>query len=649
MERKNKLRKIHLENFKGIKDLSIGFGDVTWISGKNASGKTTIADAFSWLLFDKDSSGSSVFSIRPKDADGKDIDNLEIKVEATLDVDGEELTLTKVQKQKWTKHRGSTAPTFEGNVNDFQVNGFPAKKSEYEQKIRDLIDENLFKLLTNPRTFASMKWQDQRKTLMEFVSEITDEDILNLDIEKYEPIRTDVLAAGADKARDKANASLRSLKKEQAEYPVRIDEAMRQVRNGLPDSASLMEQKNKLESELQTVQNSRKSLFKASNVVADIQDEIISKQRRMAEIERYAMSEDMKHNADAASKVNAALSEVRNLEHERDLQCSKRKYLESAISENRSAMESVKVRYKDSKVKEFPESESKCPTCGRPFEPERIAELKAAFNQRKEDETKALRKKGDDIWAKIQSDTKLLESLNATITSLTKDVETANAEWERLKEIASHPFKTDYKAMPEYKKLHDECEELKAKLASMEDSNSVDEEYEKQESEIRTKINVVNEQLTAIRVQAGWVQRVEDLKEQQRDCGQRVADQEQIVYLLDEFVMAKMNLLSDKINEKFQKVRFKLFDTQINGAVKETCVMQINSNGSYVDYNSANNAARIIGGLDVIEALSGLYGVTAPIFLDNAEAINDSNIPDMDAQLILLEVSEDDTLQIEKR
>ena len=106
-------------------------------------------------------------------------------------------------------------------------------------------------------------------------------------------------------------------------------------------------------------------------------------------------------------------------------------------------------------------------------------------------------------------------------------------------------------------------------------------------------------------------------------------------------------MLSDKINGKFSRVRFKLFEMQVNGGMRETCVMQINSNGSYVDYGSANNAAKIIGGLDVIDALSELYGVTAPIWLDNAEAINDVNIPETKAQMILLRVSDEPGLTIE--
>ena len=645
---KIKLKHILIENFKGIKTLDIDFGDVTQISGRNASGKTTISDAFSWLLFDKDSTGSSTFAIRPKDADGKDVDDIVIKVEATLDVDGEPVTLTKIQKQKWTKHRGSTAPTFEGNVNEFQVNGYPAKKSEYEQKIHSLIDESLFKLITNPRTFASMKWQDQRKTLMEFVSDITDESVLDTDADKYEAIRVDVLSAGADKAREKANATLRTLKKEQLEYPVRIDEAMRQVRTDLLDESSLMEQKRQAEEELHTIQNERNSLSTASNVASDIQSQIMQKQRRMAEIEHSTMLEDEKKNLAAMKNANDALMEIRKAESERDALANKVNFLEAAIRESSKSKDILRDKYISVASAQFPERDKICPTCGRPFEADKIDALKADFEKHKKEEIDALNERGFSLKNKIDKYKAEQEQIEKQLAGYTADIEGLQAKWEELKKIASIHIKTDVTQNPEYQKLKSECDELTEKLSSLDDKSAVKRELAERENSIRLTLDGINTNLNQIRVQAGWMIRVEALKEAQRECGQKVADQEQIVWLLDEFVMAKMNLLSDRINSHFKKVRFRLFTEQINGGIKEACVMQINTNWSYVDYSDANNAAKIIGGLDVIEALSSLYEVEAPIFLDNSEAIDSYNTPKMDAQMILLEVSDDETLHVER-
>lgn len=168
------LKSLNIENFKGIKRKSIVFADKTEIKGANATGKTTIFDAFTWLLFNKNSSGEEKFNVRPLDADGNRIDNVEIKVSAVLEVDGEEVELSKVQKQNWVKKRGTNTVELQGNVNSFEIDGYPKSEADYKAYISSLVAEDLFKMLTNPQYFVSMKWKDQRDILMKFVSGVSD-------------------------------------------------------------------------------------------------------------------------------------------------------------------------------------------------------------------------------------------------------------------------------------------------------------------------------------------------------------------------------------------------------------------------------------------------------------------------------------------
>ena len=171
---KIKLKSLHLENFKGIKSLDVDFGDKTKIKGQNAAGKTTVFDAFTWLLFNKNSAGEEKFNVRPLDSDGKRIDNVEIKVVAVLEVDGKEVELSKVQKQKWVKKRGTDVTELQGNENLYEIDGYPKSEADYKSYISGLVNEDLFKMLTNPQYFSSMKWKDQRDILMKFVSDISD-------------------------------------------------------------------------------------------------------------------------------------------------------------------------------------------------------------------------------------------------------------------------------------------------------------------------------------------------------------------------------------------------------------------------------------------------------------------------------------------
>jgi len=641
-----KLKHVLIENFKGIRELEISFGDATIISGQNASGKSTVVDAIDWLLFDVDSQGSSTFSIRRKDENGKDIDNIEIRVVGTLDVDGTEVELSKTQKQKWTKHRGSTAPAFEGNVNEFQIDGFPAKKSEYEAKIRSIIDAGLFELLTNPRKFASMKWQDQRKILLKFVSEITDEDILNTDPMKYEPIKADVLAAGADKAREKAQAALKALKKEQLEYPVRIDEATRSKGETSLTEEEIVKAIAEREADLEAIQNERDNLSAALKSVGDVQNQIMNTRLKMGEIANRIATENAKAAMVAREAVQNALHEVMDIEQKRDKACDQVAVYKKSLDESTAEMEEIKNTYLTIRSRAMPHDETVCPTCGREFPADKIAEVQNEFDKRKSRDLDRTKRKGDMLNAEIKSTSEKIDNLNDLIGKLTAMVMEADVKHKHAEEAVKNVPVVDYHTVPEYQELEQQIKELVEKLATMDNGDAQKEALAKREAEARNAVNDLNAELAIITSNKRMDERIESLRTAQLDCGQRIASQEQVVYLLEEFTKAKMDMLSDRINSKFKKVRFKLFDYLINGGVKETCVMQINSNGSYVDYGSANNAARIIGGLDVIDALSGLYGVTAPIMIDNAEAINDYNIPEMDAQMILLKVSDDKKLTV---
>ena len=160
-----KLKNIIIENFKGIKQLVIDFQERTIISGQNATGKTTIMDSFTWLLFNKDSEGRTDFNIRPNDRQGVPIDNLVIKVSATLEADGKEIVLTKTQEQNWVKKKGSEVSQFQGNINKYEINEIPKTEKDYKAYIDDLMNEELFKLITSPQAFTSLKWKDQRTIL----------------------------------------------------------------------------------------------------------------------------------------------------------------------------------------------------------------------------------------------------------------------------------------------------------------------------------------------------------------------------------------------------------------------------------------------------------------------------------------------------
>ena len=483
---------------------------------------------------------------------------------------------------------------------------------------------------------------------MRFVSDITDADILALDEEIFEPIKDEVLAVGVDRVRDKYNATQKKLKEEQATYPIRIDEASRSIVE-TQNKEILMEKKAESESMLKAIEEERRSLSTAPESMEVIFTQITKKQRRMAEIERSTMLEDEKKNLESTKAANTALMEIRKAESERDALANKRNFLEAAIKENSKAKTELKDQYVAVASAKFPESETICPTCGRPFDSDRVEELKADFEKRRRAQIDALNKRGFALKDKIESYEADRQKIEKQIVGYTADIEGLNAKWEELKKIADFPVKTDYTTLPEYQELQAGIDALNKQLASVEDTSSGLKDIEERETFVRIKLNQIESEIDKCDASKQSEERIEELKVAQRECGQKIADCERIIYLLEEFTQLKMNTLSDRINSHFEKVRFKLFEKLINGSVKETCQMQICTNGSYVDYASANRSGQIIGGIDVIHALKELNQISAPIWIDNAECFSSDNIPTSDSQVILLTVSDDEKLVIERR
>ena len=223
-----KLEKLVIQNFKGCSDRTVEFSDRTVISGANATGKTTILDAFMWLLFDKDSTGATKFQIRPLDAGGRQIDNVEIMVEGTLTADGKEVVLKKVQKQIWRKRRGTDVTELQGNENLFEINGYPKSEKDYKEYISDLLEEKMFKLITNTQAFTALPRKEQRAVLMRLVDDVSDIEIAESDIQ-FADLVPELEQASPDDIRKKYTKALNTWKKKQVEIPARIDEVSKQM------------------------------------------------------------------------------------------------------------------------------------------------------------------------------------------------------------------------------------------------------------------------------------------------------------------------------------------------------------------------------------------------------------------------------------
>lgn len=674
---KIKLKSLHLENFKGIKELYVSFGVKTKIKGQNAAGKTTIFDAFTWLLFNKNSAGDEKFNIRPLDADGNSIDNVEIKVVAALDVDGKEVELSKVQKQNWVKKRGASTSVLQGNVNSFEIDGYPKSESEYKAYISGLVNEDLFKMLTNPQYFSSMKWKEQRDILMKFVSEISDVELAQENPEFADLIPELEKAPSTDDIQKKISKALSEWKKQQAEIPVRIDELSKSLVQ--IDVAEQELAKAALERRIAEVDAKIKD---AGSAVSDLRSEEIqlqfdmsgimqtmnrepSNKRRELDNAKYEASNAF---ADAHKKIYANNKQI--LENKSAIESAEKKRKELGAEYNAEiakVFDETPYMFHEEEW-QFDENSTICKSCGQVLPADRIEQIKADFEARKAknkaDAEKRLADAKDRFVVQHNSD---LEEIKARgfkqkdiIKDLTAKNETLQAEIETLKkqeqeslakqnELAKQleelPAEADYSQNTEYVKLKARHDEVVAEIAKA-DSLGHDEliaQFEEEKKELQAELDSVKAEIAKASKNVEIEERIGELEEEQKEVGQKVADQEKMLYLLESFIRAKMMKISDSINQHFKTVNFKLFDMQLNGGMKECCECTVNG----VPYSTLNSGHRIIAGLDIIQSLSELYGVTAPIFIDNAESLNEFNVPDMAAQMILLSVSDDKELKVE--
>lgn len=662
-----KLKELSLNNFKAAKSEIINFADKTIISGENATGKTTIVDAFQWLLYDEDSTGSMKFNVRPLDENNDKIHFVNINVVATIEVDGKEITLSKTQTEKWVKKRGSEEQKFEGNENTFEINGYPKLSKDYNDFINDLFDKELFKLVTNPTVFPALKWKEQREILCKLINNFSDLELAQKDDEFLE-LATELEVASTDDIKKKYQKALTEWKKKLDEIPARIDELEKQKKD--IDISDLELKKNALKEQ---IKETEKQIEDSNSTYEEFQkktDSILELKFKMSDIEKRENEDIIKKR----TKLNSVLDEA-NAEFSREnaLKGTCERVIERTeenIKNKTAQKEELAKNYMAEFRKEYEPYEELaklnpddliCPTCGQTLTEEQKAKKITEYKVNKEKhkvEYEANKKKfeefknkrltdiandGNALKKNIEEDTELVNITKEELEKHKKAMIVANGKIKKaMEELKEVPLLADLSNNEEYQSLKETIEKMEKDLKEMNSGADYRNQLSIKLKGLREELSEVEKELAKADMSA-LDERIEVLTNEQKTVGQKVADQEQKLYLLEKFVTKKMNLISSEINSKFKLCNFKLFEKQINGGIKECCELTVNG----VPYSDLNNGHRIIAGLDIISTLSELYGIEAPIFIDNAESINEYKLPEIKSQTILLRVSDSKTLKVE--
>ncbi len=666
------LKSLHLENFKGTKDKTYEFGKTTRVSGMNRLGKTTIATAWFWLLADKNYELVSNPNIRPDD-----VEECVPTVTAVLDVDGKEITIAKMQKHKVSKPdaNGISKITL---TNTYEINSVPKTERDFKADLEELgLTFDNFLVCSHPDVFTGQKQADMRKVLFKMASTKTDAEIAatsedTADVAKLlESYKFEEIEAMNNASKKKAVEQLDAIPNQ----IIGLEKAKVDV-----DVAEQELAKADLEQKLAGVDQ---KIAGASNAVESLRQEEMQLQFDMSGITQTMNIELSKKRSSTDGSIcdcNYEIDRIRalisgkekqivvNTKAIADADVERKKLGEQYNAEKVKVFDETYCLF-DAKKWVFDESTTVCSLCGQKLPEDKIEQLKADFERRKEEAREdAMRKLADaknNFAAQKNSNLKEIKSkgtakknlideltkkntdLQAVIDDLKEQEKVAAARKEELsKQLSELPKEADYTQNEEYVKLKARHNEVLAEIERLRASDDAEivASLKIEKADLRSQLEEINKIIAQAANNVRIDEQIADMQKKQREYEQAKADAEKILHQLKEVSKRKNALLVEEINQHFGIVSWKLFDYQKNGEYKEVCVPMVDGKEFGV---TTNTGREIQAKLDICNSFQKFFDMYVPIFLDGAESLNDEYIPAVDTQLILLTVTEDKQLKVE--
>lgn len=632
-----KIKQLVLENFKCHKALKLDFmGGNASIYGDNASGKTSIYDALTWLLFGKDSAGNGEknIEIKPLDANGevKDHDAL-TAVEAVLDVNGEEVSLRRTYREVWTTKRGSSQATYDGNTSEYYVSGVPCKRNAFQDKVNELVSEDTFRLLTSVSHFADkISWQERRAVLFQVAGVLDDTQILATN-EQFIPLVESMGKLSLEDYKKKLLAEKRNFVGAKTEIPARISECQKTIEDiqGL-DFIGAKAQVDALQATLNGL---------SEQIISIEHDSAADKKRmeiREAQLELSKLENENKAYRDSQNvgSVNVHGLNIRLTFLQTQLNSKKR-----AIESESTYISSLDQQISDSRKRWFAVNNEvftggNCASCGQTLPADKLQQAMAAFDTNKKSRLQEIEQTANaNKAAKAQAEDRFNKGIEE-VTQLEAEIADVRGQI-----AAADAAKVEPKDMEHYAKnahsINTKIQTLSAELADMmKNSSAVIDKLREEKLEIQKAMHDQQAIVSKESILEYSRKRVEELREDAKNAAACLEAIEKMLYLMDEYSRYKTRFVEDSINGMFRIARFRLFREQANGGVEDRCDVVYDG----VPYISVNNGMKINLGIDIINTLSVAYGVRVPLFVDNAESV--TKLECCNSQIIRLVVSEND-------
>ena len=632
-----KLDTLKIENFKGCRSLELDFcGRSASIYGDNATGKTTVYDALSWLLYGKDSKGRSDFQIKPLGAAGQVADHAAVtSVSAVLSADGRKVALRKDYYERWSTKRGSAEETYDGNTCEFYVDDVPLKKYEYEKHIAELCDEDTFRILTHVSWFCEgLDWRKRRDMLFQLCQLPDDQTIMAGDV-RFAPLAADMGALGIDDYKRKLQARRKGLNADRNTIPARLDEQRKAVETLREiDFPTLRAQREAAVSELRSLQEELVRISHGAQLEA--------KRNELAGVRNEldtAVNENNSHRQSQMVPVSDRRPELKAAIEKAQAEATRWADLvrrdEDLIAQQDSQIQGCRDLWAAADGRVF--SAKVCPTCGQQLPAAAQAEAQRRFEEDKERAKADAVDRANAAKAARQVAESRREEERAAEDQAAEEVRRLTAELAAYTPDAQ-PAITD---LPGYAErvalLNSRASQLEEEVRQLEgETSTIRSTVEANIQALRARADALEKELAKEALLAFAEDRCNELAASAKKAAEELSSIDQKIFLCEEYLRYKVSYVENTINSKFQLTRWKLYAEQVNGGLNDCCEATYDG----VPYTALNNGMRINIGVDVIAAISAYCGLRVPLVVDNAESV--TSMRNIDTQVIRLVVSEKD-------
>lgn len=635
-----KLKKVVLENFMCYAHAEFDFYAITKIMAKNGKGKSTIATAYLWCLFNCDYELKDNPVVR-REVDGKSVDDMDTSVELALDVDGKEITMKKVQVRTYNKDK-----TGYKDDNSYYINDVRKNLKDFNAYLD--VDMNVFKMCSNVNAFLNQKPAEMREYLFGLVGDVTDLDIASQKAELAELVpllekyTTEELSAMNKATKTKITKDLPILDGQikEKERDIQLKQAI--------DVSDLELQKNSLKEQIEDCISKQTDNDKLMAEYDKASADILDLKFKQGDLSRKANEDNVKARREIENRISDKQFLVRQTEKtiadtEKNIE-----YQQNTIENINKNLQDIRDKWKAENERKFDETSLICSYCGQEYPKDKKEQLRTDFDSHKAEELKAITNNGNLIKGKLDENKKILEDLQKELPQHKESLEMLNAAIADLKkQLSELPQEIDVSVTKEYKALEQKIAEKEQAMHKANDISAIKAELKAQETALRQQLAECESQIAKSDTAADE-QRLEELKQTRTDSEQNKANAEKILDLLDELDKAKNEALTEAVNSHFGLVKWQLFEYAKNGNYKSCCIPTVD--GKSILTTMSNKGNRILGRVDICNSIQKISGISVPIILDDSESLDEENqkkVADMvDSQLIMLIVNGSEKLEI---